>query len=100
MDMYSPSKRRALAPLDANAKPTLTPKHHKLERPTTFPGGAAPLRLFPEGSSRKRGLEDAGVEGLGGKKACLSRDEVRFLQLLRMGEAMQCKRGKRKLMVV
>lgn len=93
MDMYSPSKRRALAPLDANAKTTSTPKHHKLERPTTLSGGVTPLRLFPEGSSRKRGFEDAGVEGLGGKKACLSRDEVwfSFFSFLPMDWGKQCR---------
>ena len=73
METVSPSKRRALAPLDANAKPSSTPKHHKLERPTTFPH--APLRLFPEG--RKRGLDEGGSPA-SAKKACVAREEVRW----------------------
>lgn len=70
MEAYSPSKRRALAPLDANAKST--PKHHKLDRPTHFAG--TPLRLFPEG--RKRGLEEENGAVMSGKKACVAREEV------------------------
>ncbi|CAM1505256.1 Fc.00g108930.m01.CDS01 [Cosmosporella sp. VM-42] len=73
MESYSPSKRRALAPLDANAKST--PKHYKLDRPTTASFVGTPLRLFPDG--RKRGFEEGENITLGsGKKACLGRDEA------------------------
>lgn len=77
MEAYSPSKRRALAPLDANAKGT--PKHHKLERPSTVMG--TPLRLFADG--RKRGLEEENSVGMSGKKkACVAREEVCGLEVV------------------
>ncbi|KAF4982342.1 hypothetical protein FZEAL_2018 [Fusarium zealandicum] len=67
MEACSPTKRRALAPLDANALGT--PKN--LFKPST--PGRSPVKMAIEG--RKRLLEMEGAESPAGKKACLGRDE-------------------------
>lgn len=69
MDKCSPSKRRALAPLNANAlgSPTKLFKNANAL-------GHSPVKMAIEG--RKRLLELEGAASPAGKKACLERDEV------------------------
>ncbi|RSL56510.1 hypothetical protein CEP54_008795 [Fusarium duplospermum] len=69
METCSPSKRRALAPLDSNA---LAPK--TLFKPTaSTSSGISPVKMAIEG--RKRLLEMESAASPAGKKACLGRDE-------------------------
>lgn len=62
----SPAKRRALAPLDANALGT--PKN--LFKPTL---GHSPVKMAIEGRKRLLDIEGSAPAA---KKACLGRDEV------------------------
>ncbi|RSM03098.1 hypothetical protein CEP52_007572 [Fusarium oligoseptatum] len=72
METCSPSKRRALAPLNSNA---LAPK--TLFKPTaSTSSGISPVKMAIEGRKRLLEMESAAAGGSpAGKKACLGRDE-------------------------
>ncbi|KAM0436717.1 hypothetical protein ACHAPT_002428 [Fusarium lateritium] len=73
METCSPSKRRALAPLNSNA--LASPK--KLFKPTSTASAISPVKMAIEGRKRLLEMESAvvGAASPASKKACLGRDE-------------------------
>ncbi|KAJ4308928.1 hypothetical protein N0V84_011802 [Fusarium piperis] len=74
METCSPSRRRALAPLDSNA---LASSKTLFKPPTTNPSsGISPVKMAIEGRKRLLEMENAAASGgPAGKRACLGRDE-------------------------
>ncbi|KAL2693724.1 hypothetical protein Neosp_000287 [[Neocosmospora] mangrovei] len=72
METCSPSKRRALAPLDSNA---LAPKTLFKAPTANTSSGISPVKMAIEGRKRLLEMESAAASAPAGKKACLGRDE-------------------------
>ncbi|KAI8671620.1 hypothetical protein NW754_006036 [Fusarium falciforme] len=72
METCSPSKRRALAPLDSNA---LAPKTLFKAPTASTSSGISPVKMAIEGRKRLLEMESAAAASPAGKKACLGRDE-------------------------
>lgn len=74
MEALSPTKRRALAMLDANA---LASPKSLFSKDAAAKGLGSPVKLTAAAEPRKRAFEVDADTSPKGKKACLGRDEVR-----------------------
>lgn len=76
----SPTKRRALAPLNANAMPSprQTLKAATAAVVSSSSSSSPIVKVALDQQSRKRSLDVVDAGSPSGKKACLERDEVCF----------------------